>query len=138
MRFEEMFDMGTWGKTGYDHSLWQPDVMILNCGTNDVPGGTTEEIMYREGAKLLDKVRHAYPNAVILWMYGMMNANFKNILQKLIDDRRQDDGKLYFLPVDDIYGKKDEVGAVGHPNVNASVRVSRKLAGFIRKLKREE
>ena len=135
VRFEEMFDMVTWGKTGYDHTLWQPDVMVLNCGTNDVPGGTTEEIMYREGGKLLDKIRRAYPNAVIIWTYGMMNGKFKKVLQKLIDDRRPNDENLYFLPVDDIYGKKNEVGAVGHPNVNASVRVSRKLAAFIRKIK---
>ena len=90
--------------------------------------------MYREGGKLLDKVRRAYPNAVIIWTYGMMNGKFKKVLQKLIDDRRPNDKKLYFLPVDDIYGKKNEVGAVGHPNVNASVRVSRKLAAFIRKI----
>ncbi len=132
VRFEEMFDRSLWNKAGYDHSLWQPDFMILNCGTNDVPGGTTEEIMYTEGAKLLDKVRKAYPESVIIWMYGMMNGKFKAVLQRLIDDRRASDPKVNFLPVDDIYGQKDEVGAVGHPNVHASERVSALLAAFIR------
>lgn len=131
-RFESIFDMCVRGKDGYDHSKWQPDIMVLNCGTNDVPGGATNEIMYEEGGKLLDQVRAAYPNAQIVWMYGMMNDKFSEILAKLIDDRKAaGDAKLHYFPVSSIYSHDDEVGAVGHPNVNASVRVSEALAGFL-------
>ena len=135
IRFTEIFDMALRGVPGYDHASWQPDVMVLNCGTNDVPGGTTPEIMYREAGLLLDKVRAAYPDAQIIWLYGMMNAKFSDTFKTLIRDRRKTgDRKLHYLYVPDIYGKKDEVGAIGHPNVNASVRVAGKLAGYIQKL----
>ncbi|MBQ8759045.1 MAG: hypothetical protein IJZ20_05055, partial [Clostridia bacterium] len=66
-QFKSIFDMSVRVRHGYDHSSWIPDVFVLNCGTNDVPGGTTNEIMYEEGSFLLDKVRKAYPNAEIIW-----------------------------------------------------------------------
>ncbi len=131
-QFKRMFNMATRTKDGYDHSLWTPDIFVLNCGTNDEPGGTTEETMYEEGKYLLDIVRCAYPDAKIIWMYGMMNSKFTQILKKLISDQRKNgDKNMYFLPINDIYGYKDEVGGVGHPNVNASIRVSKKLSKFI-------
>ena len=41
---------------------------------------------------------------------------------------------MHYLYLKDIYSGKEEVGSVGHPNVNASVRVSKKLATFIKKI----
>ncbi len=135
VQFKKMFDLALREREGYDHSTWTPDVMVLNCGSNDVPGGTTNEKMYDEGNFLLDKIRHVYPEAKIIWVYGMMNSNYIPTLKKLIaDKRRAGDKNMYFLPVDLIYSKKDEVGAVGHPNVNASVRVSKKLATLIKRI----
>lgn len=131
-RFTNIFKMKTWQSLDYDHSSWQPDVMVLNCGTNDVPGKTTNEIMYREGSLLLDQIRLAYPNAKIVWVYGMMNGNFSDTLKKLVADKRKaGDKNMSYLYVKDIYSQKNEVGAIGHPNVNASVRVAKKLAKHI-------
>ena len=134
-QFKSIFDMSIRGRTDYDHSTWTPDVFVLNCGTNDVPGGTTEEIMYEEGSFLLDKIRKAYPDAQIIWTYGMMNGKFSDTLKKLASDKRKaGDKKIHYIYLKDIYSGKDEVGAVGHPNVNASVRVSKKLANEIKKI----
>ena len=134
-QFKSIFDMSVRVRLDYDHSSWTPDVFVLNCGTNDVPGGTTNEIMYEEGSFLLDKVRKAYPDAEIIWTYGMMNGNFSDTLKKLVADKRKaGDKKMHYIYLKDIYSGKDEVGAIGHPNVNASVRVSKKLAGEIKKI----
>jgi len=134
-QFKTIFDMIVRVRDGYDHSSWTPDVFVLNCGTNDVPGGTTNEIMYEEGSFLLDKVRKAYPDAEIIWTYGMMNGNFSDTLKKLVSDKRKaGDSKMHYIYLKDIYFGKDEVGAIGHPNVNASVRVSKKLAAEIKKI----
>ena len=135
IQFKHMFDMVVRGNESYDHSTWTPDVMILNCGTNDEPGGTTDEDMHREGNILLDKVRTAYPNAKIIWMYGAMNSKFLKPLKALIDERRRaGDKNLYFFPLDRVTREKHEVGAVGHPNVNFSVKTSKKLSNFIKKI----
>jgi lysophospholipase L1-like esterase len=134
-QFKRIFDMAIRVKDGYDHSQWTPDVMILNCGTNDVPGGTDEDTMYKEADLLIDKVRSVYPSAKIIWTYGMMNEKFHSTFKKVVGDKKKKgDSNLYYLPLEKITPEKDERGAVGHPNVNASVRVSKKLAKFITKI----
>ncbi len=131
--FRKIFDMALRERYGYDHSQWTPDVIVLNCGTNDVPGGTDEENMYKEADFLIDKVRGVYPCAKIVWTYGMMNTKFHDTLSGLIEDKnRRGDGNLYYLPLEIITLEKNEVGAIGHPNYNASLRVSKVLAEFIK------
>ena len=135
IQFKHMFDMVVRGNETYDHSSWIPDVIVLHCGTNDEPGGTTEEDMHREGNILLDKVRTAYPNAKIIWMYGAMNSKFLLPLKKLINERRSTGDKdVYFFPVTRVKKENHDVGAVGHPNVNFSVKTSKKLSNFIKKI----
>lgn len=134
-QFKRIFDMNIRVKDGYDHTQWTPDVVILNCGTNDVPGGTDKETMYKEGISLVEKVRSTYPEAKIIWTYGMMNEFFKDTFKKLVSDINKKGNKnVYYLPLEKISADKDEVGANGHPNVNASKRVSKKLAKFILKI----
>lgn len=134
-RMKRIFDMTVRVMDGYDHSLWTPDVAILNCGTNDEPGGTDADTMYKEAGALIDRVREVYPNAKIVWIYGMMNEKFHPVFEKLAGDKNaQGDKNIYYLPLEKITDKDDEKGAVGHPNVNASERVSKKLAEFIKKI----
>lgn len=133
LRFKNIFRLATRTVEGYDYTTWQPDIMVLNCGTNDVPGQTTPECMKVEGGLLIDQVRAAYPNAEIIWLYGMMNNKFDKPLAELIEEKSKTDPKLHYLYVKDIYGQKNEVGAIGHPNVNASERVSKALVKLIRK-----
>lgn len=134
VQFKRMFDMQIRNVDGYDHSDWTPDIFVLNCGTNDVPGGTTNENMYNEGSFLLDKIRNTYPDAQIIWTYGMMNRNFTDILKKLISDKRKfGDKKMYYVGLKSMIGNPSETGANNHPNVNASIRVSKKLAKKIKK-----
>ena len=134
-QFKRIFDMAIRVRDGYDHSLWVPDAMILHCGTNDVPGGTDEETMYKEAGFLIDKVRAVYPRAKIVWMYGMMNDKFHSTFEKLISDKnRNGDADLYYFPVEAITRAKNEFGAAWHPNVNASQRVSAALAKFLEAL----
>ena len=134
-QFKRIFDMAIRVMDGYDHSKWTPDAMILHCGTNDVPGGTDEETMYKEAGFLIDKVRAVYPRAKIVWMYGMMNSKFHGTFEKLISDRnRAGDADLYYFPTEEISRAKNEFGAAWHPNVNASQKVSAALAEFLKAL----
>lgn len=134
-QFKRIFDMAIRIKDGYDHSLWIPDVMIFNCGTNDVPGGTDFDTMYKEAGSLIDRARQVYPKAKIIWTYGMMNDEFHTTFKKLVSDKnRCGDKKVYYLPLDIISSDKNEKGAIGHPNVNASERASKKLSKFIEKI----
>lgn len=135
VQFKRIFDMAVRTQDGYDHSQWMPDVMILNCGTNDVSGGTDEATMYREADFLLNKVRSAYPKTKIIWTYGLMNDKYHNTFKRLVSSKNiGGDKNIYYLPLALISAKKNEIGAIGHPNVNASERAAKKLAKFIQSI----
>jgi len=131
--FRKVFDMVLRERYGYDHSQWTPDVVVLNCGTNDVPGGTDEENMYKAADFLINKVRGVYPKAKIIWTFGMMNTDFHDTFSRLVADKnRSGDNDLYYVPLEIITGERNEIGAMGHPNYNASRRVSKVLSEFIK------
>lgn len=57
----------------YDYDEWQPDLVVINLGTNDYKVNGTEA-QYIENVKYtLSMVRAARPNAKIIWGFGMMN-----------------------------------------------------------------
>lgn len=135
VQFKDIFDMTLRGRKGYDHSQWVPDVFVVACGTNDCAGCTTDEEMIREGGILLDKIRKAYPKSKIVWTYGLMNGRLHGALERLIAMRKeQGDSAIWYLPLEKITAEKDEIGAVGHPNVNSSIAVSKQLSEFIKTL----
>jgi len=135
VQFQEIFDMVIRGVKGYDHSQWIPDVFVLCCGTNDCAGGTTDEEMIREGNILLDNIRRVYPDTKIIWTYGLMNGRLHGALERLIAMRKeQGDFNIWYLPLEKITAEKEEIGAVGHPNVNSSIKVSKQLSELIQRI----
>ena len=110
---------------------WQPDAVIINAGTNDVGGKTTDEEMTAGAAAFVRRVRARYPDAVILWTYGLMNRQFIPALTAAVETVRKTDEKVWFLPLDRIDGSKGEVGANGHPGLLAHRRAAIALAAFL-------
>ena len=65
----------------YDHTQWQPDVVVINLGTNDATlkdadGNivVTAEQYMTDVAVMIAQVRAANPNAKIVWAYGAMGT----------------------------------------------------------------
>lgn len=111
---------------------WTADVVVINIGTNDC-GGPAPDAEFTDAAKdLISKVRARYPEAQIIWMYGMMSQLYKETLRKTIREVAKTDKKVHFLFVDTVFGNVSETGANGHPNVRASLRASALLYKKIR------
>ena len=108
-----------------DFSEWIPQVVVINAGTNDNGGKVTDEDFYRESDKFLSRVREVYPDAQIIWLYGMMGLRYKAVLDKVISEKN--DPKMHFLPVACITAEADEKGAVGHPNEKGQKRAAKAL-----------
>ena len=98
---------------------------MINAGTNDNGGRVTDEDFYRESDKFLSRVREVYPDAQIIWLYGMMGLRYKAVLDKVISEKN--DPKMHFLPVACITDEADEKGAVGHPNEKGQKRAAKAL-----------
>lgn len=113
---------------------WTADVVVINIGTNDC-GGPAPDGEFADAARdLVSKVRTRYPEAHIIWMYGMMSQPYAEVLRTTIRDISKSDAKVHFMFVDTVFGNESETGANGHPNVRASVRASNLLYKKIRSL----
>lgn len=111
-----------------------PDVVVINAATNDVGGGTTDEQMTAGATAFLKDIRAQYPDAKIVWMYGMMNTKFIPALQAAVDALRKTDKNVWFLPTEPVGKHKGETGANGHPGILGHRRAAKELTAFIREI----
>ena len=103
----------------WDSSAWQPDIVVVNAGTNDAAAGVDKEAFSGGVTAFLDKLRRQYPDAVLLWCYGMMNKQLDHTLQTTIEAYKSKDAQVFYLPLEDINARTGEWGAVMHPNAAA-------------------
>ena len=135
LRIPQLFALASpAAETKWDPSLWQPQVVVINAGTNDYRGNTTPDELHTGVMALLEKVRRAYPEAAIIWMYGMMNDKLEESLVKGIQDYNAAWGdRVYYFPVESIDGVEEQ-GALGHPNAAAHKERAEPLIRLISRL----
>jgi len=102
-------------KDAWDFSVWQPDVVVVNAGTNDVSGGVSAEEFTNGALAFMKQIRGVYPRAKILWCYGMMNRQFHEAAEEAVRRFNETDDGAAYLPLREVL--LGEGGAVGHPNV---------------------
>ncbi|MBO4452636.1 MAG: hypothetical protein J5793_01755 [Clostridia bacterium] len=107
---------------------WIPGAVVINIGTNDAGGPAGSEEFSEAAAELIAKVRKRYPEAYIVWLYGMMNNNYINELREVVKKVSANDKKVCLLYLEAIKASSNEIGANGHPNVRASVRAANALS----------
>lgn len=113
-----------------DFALWQPHVVVVNAGSNDVPGGVEPALLRQKAADFLRDIRRAYPQAWIIWSYGMLNTDMMEPLRQAVEDVQ--DSRAVFLPLEPITA--DETGGEGHPNLAAHRRFAGVYIPLIAKL----
>lgn len=143
----------------YDFRSWQPDIIIVNLGTNDAaafanPGFTDpetgrlwkmrtnrngtpneEDLLKIEEAALffLHTLRRCNPGARILWCYGMMGHEMEATLQKAV--LRSGDPKTTYVSLPDTL--PGEFGSVDHPGIPSHKKTADTLLAAIHKLQKE-
>ena len=124
-------------KETYDVSDWQPDVVVINAGTNDRFGGTGKEEMRQGVSAFLREVRSSWPDAGIVWMYGLMGQQLAKPIEAGVADFAAlpgEQGRVSFLLMDQVKESKGETGTLGHPNAAAQQAASAPLIEEIRRL----
>ena len=72
--------------------------------------------------------------STIIYCYGMMDKTKLGAAEKAVTIFNEKNGNAYFLPTASVYDNEYEIGAVGHPNIHASKRVSDELSTLIRSI----
>lgn len=125
---------------GYDHSQWQPDVVVINLGTNDATlldadGNlvVTAEQYMTDVAIMIDQVRAANPNAKIIWAYGAM-GDTANMPQGGLADwitaaiDAYNEGKDAAMQVTYVQLPTYQDGLWSHPSVDGQQAIGEALA----------
>lgn len=120
----------------------QPDVFVINLGTNDVFGGYPGDTVFTAAyVSLLNRVRQVYSNAQIVVLLGPMLWDDESMSRSHVRDAtaaaialraRQGDFKIALLEqwVDPAEG----VGCQMHPNLRTHRRLAHELALKVREL----
>ena len=143
-----------------DFAAWSADVVVVNLGTNDAsafrqppwvdpetgcrykqrlnPDGTRnaedEARLVRAIREFLELLRRCNPRAQLIWAYGLLGAELKDLIRGAVEDyaRAAGDERAHFflLPL----GREEEKGARSHPGLPMHERAAAALAAEIRRL----
>jgi lysophospholipase L1-like esterase len=120
---------------------WQPNVVIVNLGTNDVSGPAETPPADFQGAYvgLLTMIRDKNPGALILAMTpfglksGAQRVYPKEIEAAVALRKSAGDNRVAFVDTSGWLGRSDFTDGV-HPNINGHVKAAGRLASVIRGL----
>lgn len=90
--------------TAYDFAL-QPDVVVINLGTNDATNADLDLTAFREGVvSFIKTVRQHNPKAQIIWAYGLRSDKLTAQVAQAIEAavaqiNSEGDSKVYYLPL---------------------------------------
>lgn len=121
--------------TAWDHSTYQPDVVVVNAGTNDTAGedNPVNPQAFRDGVKsFVQRLREVYPNAKIIWCYGMMAIDFHDAIRETLESF--EDPAIEYMPFQSVYEMERETGACSHPNQRAHYRCAGVLIDTVSRL----
>ena len=110
---------------------WQPDLVVINHGTND--GGAPSSHFRPLYAKYLEQIRSAYPKAKIAAMRPFNGAHAADILAEVKARNESGDADVFFIDSTGWLGKTDFTDGL-HPNVEGSEKAADKLAPELEKL----
>lgn len=125
----------------HDFDSWQPDIVVVNLGTNDGSASRNEDGTYnrervsafeRSAERFLHKLRGHNKHAYIVWAYGMLGTPVLPAIRRAVMaySNKSGDRKVTVLELPDM--TPETVGARSHPGKIAHERAAAILANNLR------
>jgi len=124
----------------WDFSRYQPDVVCINLGTNDLSTNNYDSRLLKKGYQTLyNKVRKHNPKAKIVFLCGsMLNGKELEIARRLLEEVTEEAQKagdkqvyrFYFTPQDGALG----YGCDWHPSLWQHEKMAAELTAYLRSL----
>ena len=120
-------------QTIWDFSRWQPDVVVVNLGTNDF--STTphppQETFIAGYTDFLRTIRNNYPQAHIFAIAGpIMQPPANDYIQGAVS--RMNDSKIHFVLIENTLSYETDYGCDWHPNETGQGKIAVQLIPAIR------
>jgi len=144
----------------HDFESWQPDVVVINLGSNDggafqtpgwrdpVSGKVHKQRLNDDGSyheddlaafedavdRFLVKLRKTNPKAQLVWAYGMLGFSMMPAIYRAVDGytKRTGDRKVSVLQLPDT--TEETIGARTHPGELSHRRAAETLTGYLQGL----
>jgi lysophospholipase L1-like esterase len=136
----ELRKEATFLREKWDFNRYQPDVVCINLGTNDLSTNNYDATLLKQGyQKLLKLVRQHNPKAKIVFLTGSMLYNQElQLAQKLLDEvtaeaQKAGDKEVYRFDMSPIDGNAF-YGNDWHPNIYQDEKMASELTAYLRKL----
>lgn len=123
----------------WDFTQRQPDIVVINLGTNDstyTKGKEDRESLFgREYNAFIKKVRERNPDATIICSLGIMGAQLYPALENAVNTyiKEKGDNKIELLKFD-LQSHEDGYGADWHPSEATHIKAAQKLAAKIQEI----
>ncbi len=125
----------------YDFDSWQPDIVVVNLGTNDGSACRNEDGTYdheavsafeRSAERFLHQLRSNNKHAHIVWAYGMLGAPMLPAVRRAVTAycKESGDQRVTVFELPDM--TEETVGARAHPGRLAHERAAATLADNLR------
>lgn len=143
-----------------DFDSWQPDVVVVNLGTND--GGAFTSPEWRDGVtgeahkqrlnedgtfneedlkafenavyNFLIKLRKLNKNANIVWVYGMLGIPMLPAIYRAVDTYTKDTGDIKVSVFQLPNTTEETVGSRQHPGILSHKKAAKELTEYIREI----
>lgn len=118
----------------WDFHKFQPDIVVVNLGTNDGSGTRDMEKIENAVKGFLKKIRTCNPECYILWCYGMLGEGICPTLQKAVWNYKMKSGDEHveFVKLPDT--REGEFGSRQHPGHKSHEKTAKILAEKIRRI----
>jgi lysophospholipase L1-like esterase len=120
----------------HDFSSWQPDIIFINAGTNDITAKTDPKDFKKAFFDFVLNVSELNPSASFVCIHGLTTDKFENAfhdLEKMLKEHFSETNKkiefVKFTPI-----SSQLYGALGHPNPKAHASFTRKVINAAKKL----
>ncbi len=113
--------------SGYYDFSWQPQVVVINLGTND--WARTQAEIQENVRGLLALVRQKNPYAALVWAYGAMDSDHPSVawIQTAVEAFAREDQNAYFVHL-----PENTSGGSNHPDAQGHRAIAEVLAAEIR------
>lgn len=122
----------------WDHSLYVPDCIIINLGTND--SSYTKNITERvsrfgeEYVKFVKAVRAVNPSSKILCTLGAMGQDLCKEIERRVEElNREGDSQIYYMAFD-VQSEADGIGSDWHPSIQTHDKMADKLEARLKEI----
>jgi lysophospholipase L1-like esterase len=123
-------DSFNWFYADCPRDKWQPDLVVVNQGTND--GGRPSDVFRPAYARYLEVIRAAYPRAWIAAMRPFGGYHADDVLSEVTARNSAGDRRVFYVDTTGWLDKADYTDGV-HPNVQGSAKAADRLAEVLRK-----